>query len=130
MNNGEMKTKLTRWSHRADLADDMQSFINGATERINQRFGTRFSAMGAPSDSNPVLADHGETLYFWACCRELSTFIHDFDEAQHYDGMFEAEARRMNIHVRTESWVTDANTLTHIRNEAETAIIEDALDGA
>ena len=128
MNNGELKTKLLNWSHRSDLASEVQGFINGATERINQRFGTKYNAMSADADSNQTLADHGETLYFYAAARELNVYIQDMDTAARFDELFDKEASRMNIHVRLDGWVTDATALTHVRNELETQAIEEQIN--
>ena len=126
MNNGELKTKLTNYSHRGDLAPYLQDFINAATVRINTRFGKTYSPMSADTDSNPIIAKWGHTLYFYSAMRELSVYIKDFEEAVRFDELFDKEASRMNIHVRDDTWKTDSTVLTHVRSEEETAAILEA----
>lgn len=129
MNNGELKTKLRNYSHRGDLDSQLQGFINTATERLNQRFGFTLANMGIDTDSNPVIANHGETLYFYAAMRELSVYIKDFNEAVRFDELFDKEAGRMNIHYRGDDWVTDQTVLTYVRSEEESLAISEEING-
>ena len=72
MNNGELKNKLVSYSHRGDLNTVTQGFVNTTSERLNQRFGLSLSPMNVATDSNDVIANHGESLYFYGAMRELS----------------------------------------------------------
>lgn len=122
MNNGQLKQRLRDESKRKDLDPYLQNFINDAGRRINNRFGTHLGDLFEDIDTNSVLANQ-HLLYFYDAMRSLSIFIKDFDESMAFDSLWEAEAKRMNIHNRDESWVTDAQTNTKILSEYERAAI-------
>jgi len=122
MNNGELKQRLRDLSHRDDLDDFLQGFVNDGAKRINNRAGLDLGDMFDDLDSNAIVANH-HLLYEYAAMRELSIFNKDWEEGIKYDDLFDKEISRMNIHSTSDDWVTNVTELTHIRTEAETAAL-------
>lgn len=122
MNNGELKQRLRDLSHRDDLDDYLQGFINDASNRINNRSGYDLGDMFEDTDSNAIIANH-HLLYEYAAMRELSIHNKDWEEAVRFDDLFDKEINRMDIHSASDVWETNATELTYIRNEAETAAL-------
>ena len=126
MNNGELKAKLYNFAHRTgDPNLPVQQFINAATEMVNLRFDQRFSRMSQDSDSNVLLAEHGETIYWYAAMFHLSLYIKDLDEAEVFKVQFERAAARVDITGSVPNMSTNPNTLTHVRTEAESAALQE-----
>ena len=122
MNNGELKQRLRDLSHRDDLDDYLQGFVNDAANRINNRAGLELGDMFDDTDSNVIIADH-HLLYEYAAMRELSIYNKDFEEAVKFDDLFDKEISRMDIHSTSDSWETNQTELYYIRTEEESAAL-------
>lgn len=122
MNNGELKQRLRDLSHRTDLEGHLQTFINAASNRINNRSGYDLGDMFEDTDSNVIIANH-HLLYEYAAMRELSIQIKDWEEGVRFDDLFDKEISRMDIHSNSDDWVTNNTELTYIRTPAETAAL-------
>ena len=116
MNNGELKQRLRDLSHRADLEEHLQGFINQATWRINRRFHKDYVDLSGDSDSNPILAEDAD-LYIYAAMCELSHFIRDWEEHDRYHAKWTEEANRAQV-LGGSSW---RNPNMYIKNELETS---------
>lgn len=119
MNNGEIKQRIREMSHRTDIEDRLQEFINTAMRRINNRAGYELGDMFEDTDSNAISANFPELIIYGAM-RELSVEYKNFEEAVSFDDLFDKEISRLDVHSNDDAWVTNQTELTYIRSEAET----------
>ena len=103
----ELKSKMARYSHRADLDPHYDDFVQGASERIGRRFGVMPSPLVADGDTNSVLTTHPH-LYLAACMIELSEFTEDLIATREWMSIWREQASDMNINYQGLDWAACA----------------------
>lgn len=95
MNRAEISSKIIEWSHRTDLAGQVDIFIDNSTDRINTRLGTSYTLNGANSE-NDISIDH-PNIYLYSGLREMAIWSRDAVAAAGYDNLYEEQISRLKI---------------------------------
>lgn len=103
MKKGDLKAQVIKWSHRTDLDDEMDEFIENVSQRLGRRFGVMPARLVADSDTNSLLTTHSR-IYMLGCQVEVSIFTHDANAASVYESMFQEEISQMNINYQDLDW--------------------------
>jgi hypothetical protein len=120
MTRGQLQSLIQQWSHRTDLADQVDQFINAVTERLQRRLGITLDAMPGLNDKN-IVSDANPTVYLYGALREMAIYTADAPAEREYDMLYEKEVNNLNINYNGAEWDNDT---PYCRSEAEQEIAD------
>jgi hypothetical protein len=103
MNYGDIKAKITDYTHRADLSDRMDGFCASVTQALDRRFGLTTGPLIADSDTNIYLTSNDD-LYLWGALAEYAAWAHDSEMFVGFNGRFMEAMNQMNINYNGDEW--------------------------
>ena len=118
MNRAEIKNKIAEWSHRTDLAGQLDVFVDNTTSRLNNRLGLALELTGN-SGENIISRDY-PMIYIYGGLRELSVYVRDRVAMQDYQQLYQDEVSRLNVTAESEGFTDDSPVML---NETEQEII-------
>ena len=105
MNKAEIKNKIAEWSHRTDLTNQLDTFVDNTTQRLNNRLGLALVLSGA-GDENIISRDY-PNIYIYGGLREMALYVRDRVAMQDYEMMYQAEVANLNINAESEGFTDD-----------------------
>jgi hypothetical protein len=120
MTRGQLQSLIQQWSHRTDLADQVDQFIDATTERLQRRLGITLDKMPGLNDTN-LISQENPTIYLYGSLREMAIYTADAPAEREYDMLYEKEVNNLNINYNGAEW---DNTTPHMRSEAEQEIAD------
>jgi hypothetical protein len=119
VNKAEIKNKIAEWSHRTDLTNQLDTFVDNTTQRLNNRLGLALVLSGA-GDENVISRDY-PNIYIYGGLREMATYVRDRVAQQDYEQMYQAEVASLNINAESEGFTDDVPVML---NEYEQEIAD------
>lgn len=90
MTYAELQTRMIDQSHRKDMTTRAPQFIEDARNAINYRLSLALPALVNPDDTNEVLTAN-YLIYFYRAMQSLFEFIVEFETAQIYEALYQAQ---------------------------------------
>ena len=105
MNRTDVKEAILAWSHRSDLEDQVDLFIDNTSQRLRKRLGMDlpFTSQAA---TNVISIDYPE-VYIYGGLREMGLFTHDIELTNMYGAMYEQEVSLLNIKAESTDFTDD-----------------------
>lgn len=84
----ELCNKILATSHRRDLTDQVQGFVDDARVLLNYRLGLTLPKLGPADDTNEILLSN-HLLLFYPAMKALYEYIVEIETAAYYDQLYQ-----------------------------------------
>jgi hypothetical protein len=118
VNRGEISNKIIEWSHRTDLAGQIDTFIDNTTDRLNNRLGKAYTLTGNSAEND--ISTAFPMIYIYGGLREMAIYTADAPAAASYDQLYNMEVDKLNITANAPGFTDDS---VAILSETEQEII-------
>jgi hypothetical protein len=119
MNRTDVKEVILAWSHRSDLEDQVDAFIDNTSQRLRKRLGMELPFTGQAA-TNTISNDYPE-IYIYGGLREMGLYTHDAELVNLYGNMYDREVSQLNITAESTDFVDDTPA---VLSEYEQAVID------
>ena len=119
MNRAELSNKIIEWSHRSDLAGQIDTFLDNTTSRLNNRLGMALDLTG--NNSENVISRDYPNIYIYGGLREMSIYTQDAVAEQGYNTLYNDEVSRLNITAESEAFTDDSPVML---SECEMEVVD------